>query len=72
MRPSVHEREISPSMGSISSPWDNAAAKSLMGLVKSWCVHARTHETRGEATLGLFEHTESVRNRARAHAALGD
>lgn len=35
MQPPVHEREISPSMGSISSPWDNAATKLLMGLVKS-------------------------------------
>lgn len=35
MRPPVREREISPSMGSISSPWDNAATKSLMGLAKS-------------------------------------
>lgn len=35
MRPPVHEREISPSMGLISSPWDKAATKSLMGPVKS-------------------------------------
>lgn len=68
MRPPVHEREISPSMGSISSPWDIAATKSLVELVKSSYVHARAYETRGEATPGI----ESVRNRARVHTALGD
>lgn len=37
----VRERGVRPSMGSISSPWDNAAMESLMGIVKSECVHAR-------------------------------
>lgn len=36
----MREHEIRPYMGSISSPWDNAAMESLMGIVKSECVHA--------------------------------
>lgn len=38
----MREHGVRPSMGSISSPWDNAAMESLMGIVKSKCVHART------------------------------
>ena len=45
----IRENGIRPSMGSISSPRDNAAMESLMGIVKSECVHARTYATREEA-----------------------
>lgn len=38
----MREHGVRPSMGSISSPWYNAAMESLMGIVKSKCVHART------------------------------
>ncbi len=61
---------IRPSMGSISSPWDNAATEALMGIAKSECVHARTCATREEAALDLFEYIEVVYNRARIHSAL--
>ena len=61
-----------PSMGSISSPWDNAAMESLMGLVKAECVHARTFETREQASLEIFEHIEAFYNRVRIHSALGN
>lgn len=67
----MRERGIRPSMGSISSPWDNAAMESLMGIVKSECVHAQTYATREEAALDLFERIEVVYNRARIHSALG-
>ena len=67
----VRERGIRPSMGSISSPWDNAAMESLMGIVESECVHARTYAAREEAALDLFERIEVVYNRARMHSALG-
>lgn len=67
----MRENGIRPSMGSISSPWDNAAMESLMGIVKSECVHARTYATRKEAALDLFECIEVVYNRARIHSALG-
>jgi len=67
----MRENGIRPSMGSISSPWDNAAMESLMGIVKSECVHARTYATREEAALDLFEYIEVVYNRARIHSALG-
>lgn len=68
----MRERGICPSMGSISSPWDNAAMESLMGIVKSECVHARACATRDEAALDIFEYIEVVYNRARIHSALGD
>ena len=67
----MRERGIRPSMGSISSPWDNAAMESLMGIVKSECVHAQTYATREEAALDLFERIVVVYNRARIHSALG-
>lgn len=66
----MRENGIRPSMGSISSPWDNAAMESLIGIVKSECVHARTYATREEAALNLFECIEVIYNRARTHSAL--
>ena len=62
---------IVPSMGSISSPWDNAAMESLMGLIKAECVHARTFETREQAALEIFDYIECFYNRKRIHSALG-
>ena len=45
--------------------------ESLMGIVKSECVHARAYATRDEAALDIFERIEVVYNRARIHSALG-
>ena len=67
----IRENGVRPPMRSISSPWDNAAMESLVGIVKSECVHARTYATREEAALDLFEYIEVVDNRARTHSALG-
>ena len=67
----MREHGVRPSMGSISSPWGNAAMESLMGIVKSECVHARVYATRDEAALDIFERIEVVYNRARTHSALG-
>ena len=67
----VRERGVRPSMGSISSPWDNAAMGSPMGIVKSECVHAQTYATREEAALDPFERIEVACNGARIHSALG-
>lgn len=67
----VRERGARPSMGSISSPWGNAAMESPMGIVKSECVHARACATREEAALDIFECIGVVYNRARIHSALG-
>ena len=67
----MREHDVRPSMGSISSPWDNAAMESPMGIAKSECVHARACATREEAALDLFERIEVVYNRARIHSALG-
>ncbi len=67
----MREAGIRPSMGSIASPWDNAAMESLMGLVKAECVHARTFETRDQAALEIFDYIECFCNRVRIHSALG-
>lgn len=67
----MRERGVRPSMGSISSLWDNAAMESPMGIVKSERVHAQTYAAREEAALDLFEYIEVVYNRARIHSALG-
>lgn len=67
----MEESGIRPSMGSVSSPWDNAVTESLMGIIKSECVHARTFKTREEASLEIFEYIECFYNRVRMHSALG-
>ena len=67
----MREAGIEPSMGSISSPWDNAAMESLMGLIKAECVHARTFETRDQVALKIFDYIECFYNRKRIHSALG-
>ena len=67
----MRDNGIRPSMGSISSPWDNAVTESLMGVIKSECVHARTYETREQAALDIFDYIERFYNRLRIHSALG-
>lgn len=62
---------IVPSMGSISSPWDNAVMESLMGPIKAERVHARMFETRDQAALEIFDHIERFHDRKRIHSALG-
>ena len=62
---------IRPSMGPVSSPWDNAAMESLMGPVEAGCVHARTFGTRDRAALEIFECIGCSCSRARMHSALG-
>ena len=67
----MRENGIRPSMGAISSPWDNAAMESLMGPVRAECVHARTFESREQAALEIFEYIECLYDRVRTHSALG-
>lgn len=67
----MKEAGIRPSMGSVSSPWDNAVTESLMGVIKSECVHARTYDSREQAALSLFEYIEAFYNRLRIRSALG-
>lgn len=67
----MRDNGIRPSMGAISSPWDNAAMESLMDLVKAECVHARTFESRERAALEIFEYMERLYDRVRTHSALG-
>ena len=67
----MRDNGIRPSMGAISSPWDNAAMESPTGPVKAECVHARTFESREQAALEIFEYIECFHNRVRTHSALG-
>nr|WP_239460400.1 IS3 family transposase [Enorma massiliensis] len=67
----MREAGIEPSTGSISSPWDNAAMESLMGVIKAECMHARAFESRERAALEILGYIECFHNRARTHSALG-
>ena len=67
----MRDAGVEPSMGSISSPWDNAAMEPLMGPIEAECVHARTFETREQASLGTFECIEAFYNRVGIHSAPG-
>ena len=67
----MRDNGIRPSMGSVSSPWDNAVTESLMGIIKTECVHARTFDSREQASPGIFEYIECFYNRVRIHSALG-
>lgn len=67
----MEEYGIRPSMGAISSPWGNAVTESLVGVIKSECVHARTYDSREQAALEIFEYIECFYNRTRIHSALG-
>lgn len=67
----MREHDITPSMGAISSPWDNAPTESFMGIIKRECVHRKIFETREHAQLEIFEYIETFYNRVRRHSALG-
>ena len=63
---------IRPSMGPVSSPWDNAAMESPMGPIKAGCVHARTFEACDQAALEIFECIGCSCNGVRMHSSLGN
>jgi putative transposase len=63
---------IRPSMGAISSPWDNAVTESLMSTIKAECVHRQTFENREIAKLEIFDYIERFYNPLRIHSALGN
>lgn len=67
----MRDNGVRPSMGAISSPWDDAAMESPTGLVKAERVHARTFESREQAALEIFEYIECLYDRVRTHSALG-
>lgn len=67
----MRDNGIRPSMGSVESPWDNAPTESLMGTIKSECVHAKTYRDREQAALEIFEYMECFHDRLRLHSALG-
>ena len=68
----MREAGIGPSMGSIASPWNDAATESPMGPVEAGCVRARTFETRDQAASEMFDCIECSCNRVRIHSAPGN
>lgn len=68
----MRDAGIEPSMGPISSPWDDAAMEPLMGPIRAGCVHARAFESRGRASLGIFECIEAFCDRVGIHSAPGN
>lgn len=68
----MRKHGIVPSMGAISSPWDNAVTESLMSTIKSECVNARVFASRHEAAMELFEYIKCFYNRVHLHTALGN
>ena len=64
--------EVVPSMGAISSPWDNAVTESLMSTIKTECTHRHTFKTRDEARLEIFDYIEVFYNKLRIHSAIGN
>ena len=68
----MEEFGIVPSMGAISSPWDNAVTESLMSTIKAEGVQHKAFETRHLAELEIFEYIECFYNRLRLHSALGN
>lgn len=71
MGKTMRDNGIRPSMGPVSSPWDNAPTESLVGIIKSECARAKTYRDREQAALEVFEHIECLYNRLRIHSALG-
>lgn len=67
----MRDAGIRPSMGAISSPRGNAVTESLMGCIKSECVHARTFDSRERAVPEIFDYVEGFCNPVGIHSALG-
>ena len=63
---------ITPSMGAIASPWDNAVTESLMSTIKAEGVHFKVFESRDQAEIEIFEYIEAFYNRLRLHTSLGN
>jgi putative transposase len=51
--------------------YDNAAAETLFGTIKTELIYLNRYETRGEARQAIFEYVEVFYNRLRRHANLG-
>ena len=68
----LERQGIQPSMGAISSPWDNAVTESLMSTIKAECVHRETFENREIAKLEIFDYIERFYNPLRIHSSLGN
>ena len=68
----MREDGIRPSMGPMSSPWDDAVAELPMGIIKSERAHARTFDGGEQATPIPFDCIERFYSRLRIHSALDD
>jgi transposase InsO family protein len=67
----LDEHEITPSMSRPGNCYDNAAAESFFGTLKTELVHRTRYRTRAQARASVFEWIECWYNRRRRHSSLG-
>jgi putative transposase len=67
----LKENGFVPSMSDKGNCYDNAAAETLFGTIKTELVYLNQYETRDEARQAIFEYVEVFYNRLRRHASLG-
>ena len=59
----LKDHNVTSSMGTVGSCYDNAAAESFFGLLKRERVNRRHHVTRLEARTDIFDYIERFYNR---------
>ena len=62
---------ITPSMGAVRSPWDNAACESLISTIKAECTDVATYKSYEHAKLDIFDYIEVFYNKTRIHSSIG-
>ncbi|MCL2503968.1 MAG: IS3 family transposase [Coriobacteriia bacterium] len=62
---------ITPSMGAVRSPWDNAACEPLVSTVKAGCTDVATYKSYEHAKPGIFGYIEVFYNKTRIHSSIG-
>ena len=67
----LRSRGIGCSMSAAGDCYDNAAAESFFGTLKTELVHHEKYETREQAMRSVFEYIECWYNRKRIHSSLG-
>lgn len=61
---------ITPSVGMVRSPWDNAACESLISTIKAECTDVYTYDSFEQAKLDIFDYIEVFYNRIRIHTSI--
>ena len=61
---------FTPSMSAKGDCWDNAAAESFLGTLKTECVHHEDYRNHAQAKASIFEYIECFYNPKRRHSSL--